>query len=304
MVAGFSPCGAIVGVVRSCYQRSCRWYQGGPAGVIRYYFVPETNKLLKGLNRFFPYSQFEPEIVNLDDTGEITSARKFYSKGNNPNPVNTGRAPCGSATDFAGESFAPSLPIAQCECDNGPGFNIWVALRASVRWGSGNQGALFARITLVGSLTEIWHGQGGLGLGGLAAWHQSWGLGLGQLGFVGLAAWHSSWVSLGGLALSGDSPTTVWIGGPAGLVFNDQATRGPRWIGRGGMVANHGALWLASFVSEGGLAVDGSAEFARDAMPSGGLVWGGSAAFLPVLLADPGGVVFGGDVTFVTKPKP
>lgn len=104
----FTPCGAAVGVVRSCYQRACRWYRNGPVGRIRYYFVPESNPVLWHRTVFWPYSQ-DLAIENDGPPGEQTPAARRWDRGDRE-PLHDGTHPTGTAADFAGESDVPWSP--------------------------------------------------------------------------------------------------------------------------------------------------------------------------------------------------
>jgi hypothetical protein len=159
-----------VGFVRSAYERSCRWYVDGPVGRISYYFVPPTNKYLKGVMKFFPYSQYEPDLYNVDDPGEITTSPRFYSKGNNPNPLNLGDSPCGDVSDFAGESLTPAAARRTCDCMSGSNFIFWVRLRSAHAPGLGEQGALRFWISLLSISVPVppWIAQGGERMDGTA----------------------------------------------------------------------------------------------------------------------------------------
>lgn len=119
----FSPCGAVVGVVRSAYDAPCRWYPSGPTGRIVYYFVPDTNPILQGPNVFHPYSQL---LWNLapGDTGEIVPQSRHWRRGNSlTDPIPDG-PPCGTEADFGGRGIPPEGSIdgwipeaALCPCD-------------------------------------------------------------------------------------------------------------------------------------------------------------------------------------------
>lgn len=104
----FNPCGAAVGVTRSCYSRACRWYVNGPIGRIRFAFVDRCAKILPYPTVFWPYSG-DRELVNANEAGEITAEKFPFNTGRRRSQA-TGLHPIGTAADFAGESLVPWDP--------------------------------------------------------------------------------------------------------------------------------------------------------------------------------------------------
>lgn len=105
----FSPCGAIVDFMQRCYDAPVRWYKNGPLGWIRYYFVPDTNRMLTLPNVFWPYTQ-KAQIRNEDTAEQVIEGRilRRYYNGRNPYPTLDGSHICGTERDFLGQSPLPA----------------------------------------------------------------------------------------------------------------------------------------------------------------------------------------------------
>jgi hypothetical protein len=78
---------------------------GGPVARIRYYFVPPTNKLLLGPNKFFGASQEGSDWTNFSGTGEIAGAVRTWYVGHDAVPGRDGSHPDSKrSSDFPGKT--------------------------------------------------------------------------------------------------------------------------------------------------------------------------------------------------------
>lgn len=291
----FSPCGAVVGAVRSCYDRPCQWYPGGPIGRIRYYFVPKTNARLPGVNVFHPYSTFVSELENTSQTGERTPSYKWY-RGNPPvTPIKNGKTPCGTAADFAGVGTSP-LPGGYvaltdlCGCD-------W----PNLYWFSSGQGLLAGGTALVtGGGHDLYVRGIGLLAGG-AAWVRSFAPTTGQ----GLLAGGAALVSGGGV---GECWVDCWVDGWVGDWVGSKP-KCPYLPARQGLLAGGAAAVTGGQVVPAGV---GLLAGGTPAIAGGGTVSDGVGLLVsgaPVItggntVSTGSGLLVGGNAAVSTGPQP
>jgi hypothetical protein len=115
----FSPCGEIVGYVRSAYVAPCIFYSQGVASVLRWYFAQPDALVFPLETIFHPYSQ-ELEYANTNDVGEYTGKsnrawRVGTSYGNAP-----GNHYSGTQADFMGLTVTPWSPPQPTPLDQRP----------------------------------------------------------------------------------------------------------------------------------------------------------------------------------------
>ncbi len=123
----FSPCGCIVGYVRSTYEAPCKFHAGGIDKGIRYYVAADVAALMPFPTIFHPSTQIQPYSRGAAP-GERTPYREEwwnlgYSAGNAP-----GVAPTGTPAQFLGltsASYNETLPtpvnlVPGCDMPIGP----------------------------------------------------------------------------------------------------------------------------------------------------------------------------------------
>lgn len=119
---GFSPCGSVVGCVRSCYTAPCYFFGEGPARTIRHYVAYSTALLFPLWTIYWPWSQ-ELQHTNTSPPGEKTGATaRAWANGYSLGDA-AGTDYCGTPAQFLGLSSASwdtSLATPEderCECD-------------------------------------------------------------------------------------------------------------------------------------------------------------------------------------------
>jgi hypothetical protein len=275
---GFDICGAIVGVVRSCYRAPCRYYRGGPIGTIRYYFVPKTNPIFYGDNVFWPATEMLHEFTNVTNPGEIAGTPRAYDRGVNFRPECDGTSGVGTHGDFAGLTDWPGAPPAPGDGAPLPGL-------------------------LVTNLPFGWHTTARRGLGLIGSGGTEWDRSMVPINVgVGGLEWDRSMVpvnvGVGGLEWDGSMvPVNVGIGGNMldgvslfptvgrGGLRLDGAAYFPT-VGRGGVKLD--GIGAKVNVCYGGLRYDGSAKMRGPFRGSGGVMLDGTIRHVPTLHASGG----------------
>lgn len=254
----FTPCGAAVGVVRAAYSRVCQWYVNGPLGRIRYYFVPETNKVLPYKTVFWPYSQVL-DLQNLTQTGERPAAGYRWDRGV-PTHWLDGSHPHGTEQDFMGTSAVPWTPAVPTplfelpQCDFGPELGTHLEVG-----GAGLFGAVLV-------------GHGGVEISGS--------------GFES------------GLEIGGAGPWHWFYRGARGVEAGGPGPFGPGLAGSGGVELGDAGGFASSYVGAGGVEVGGPGPFGPGLAGAGGVELGGAGGFLPAPWIGSGGVELGGAGSF------
>ncbi len=103
---GFTPCGTVVSVLRSCYYADCRFFSAGPTQSILYYNAQPGAAVFDLQSIFWGHAR-DKEIANATDPGEDTGpGARSYSLGLSWGSA-PGLTPDGTQEQFLGLSIPP-----------------------------------------------------------------------------------------------------------------------------------------------------------------------------------------------------
>jgi hypothetical protein len=129
----FTPCGEIVGVLRSCYLADCNFYSGAPSNRISYYWA-RGDAVVFPLPHIFWGRARGKEIANITGPGEVTGPlHRYWTNGEEIGGA-LGDHFTGTPADFLGSTPIPWIPATPTPSALRPACDMPLGLLA-MYWG-------------------------------------------------------------------------------------------------------------------------------------------------------------------------